>query len=164
MFLSEKDQQHQAVKKKVIQKKNKDDSPTHNSSEHKPKHVSLPHSKKDKLRKIQSEPSLTQKRKKENFFDAKDKRTYRDDVEGSSEFKSSVKRRKYPRLEHNFREDNMLSDEEEFNNEEEGYVSSDPEYRPPERERDAQNITDDDDDIDCESIIFDSYTYLFDIR
>ncbi|KAJ8318779.1 LOW QUALITY PROTEIN: hypothetical protein KUTeg_003870 [Tegillarca granosa] len=124
MFLSEKDQHHQGVKKKLIQKKNKDDSSTNASSEHKYKHVTLPHNKKDnKLRKIQSESSLLQKRKKENFFDAKDKRTYRNDVEGSSEFKSSFKRRKYPRLEHNFREDSILSDEEEFNNEEEGYVS-----------------------------------------
>ena len=70
--------------------------------------------------------------KKENFFDAKDKKSYRDDVEGACYSNTYRSKRKY-KIGHNFTEDSAMSEEEAcYQEDPDGYLSD--EYRPTEKE------------------------------
>jgi len=91
-----------------------------------------PKKKKSDAKKTKSDE---EKSKKENLFDKRDKKRYRDDMEGSYSGTGHRSKKKHPRLDHNFQEDSMKSDEEEmYSNEEEEYLSSEDEYCPDDGE------------------------------
>ncbi|XP_061192459.1 DNA excision repair protein ERCC-6-like [Saccostrea echinata] len=71
----------------------------------------------------------------ENFFDSRDKKSYRNDVEGAFYKHNYRSKRRYSRISRNFREDSALSDEENcYYDDPEGYLSEGDEYQPEEGE------------------------------
>lgn len=81
-----------------------------------------------------TEESSPQNRdKSENFFDSRDQKTYRNDVEGSFYKHNYRSKRRYSRIGTNFREDSALSDEDNcYLDDPEGALSDGEEYQPEE--------------------------------
>ncbi|XP_062591329.1 DNA excision repair protein ERCC-6-like [Saccostrea cucullata] len=79
----------------------------------------------------------------ENFFDSRDKKNYRNDVEGAFYKHNYRSKRRYSRISSNFREDSAMSDEENcYYDDPEGDLSDGEEYRPEEGELTRQSSED----------------------